>query len=168
MQLALTVRDLGPEDLSDLEWSGGSEHLSAVAEALMATYAGDVVLLVVALDNGRLVGCGGADFRRFPDAASLWMLSVHETFQGLGIGTLLIRALEEKVRERQVPAVRLTVEHDNPLAAALYRRLGYREVGDAIESWPVTGGRTYVTVCTMLELQVGLSCQWTGGMGRSS
>ena len=34
MQLALTVRDLGPEDLTDLEWSGGSEHLNAVAEAL--------------------------------------------------------------------------------------------------------------------------------------
>ena len=80
------------------------------------------------------------------------MLSVHETFQGLGIGTLLIRNLEERVRERGVRAVRLTVEHDNPRAAALYRRLGYREVGDAIETWPVTGDRTYVTVCTVLEL----------------
>jgi ribosomal protein S18 acetylase RimI-like enzyme len=151
MQLALTVRDLGPEDLTDLEWSGGSEHLNAVAEALMATYTGDVVLLAVALDNGRLIGCGGADLRRHADAGTLWMLSVHETFQGLGVGTLLIRALEDRVRERGVPAVRLTVEHDNPRAAALYRRLGYREVGAAIESWPVSGGRTYVTVCTVLE-----------------
>ena len=63
MELALTVRDLEPEDLTDLAWSGGSEHLNAVAEALMATYSGGVVLLVVALDNGRLVGCGGAVFR---------------------------------------------------------------------------------------------------------
>ena len=33
----------------------------------------------------------------------------------------------------------------------LYRRLGYREVGVTVDSWPVSGGRTYVTVNALLE-----------------
>ena len=33
----------------------------------------------------------------------------------------------------------------------LYRRLGYREVGSTLDVWPVAGGKTYVTVCTILE-----------------
>jgi len=42
------------------------------------------------------------------------------------------------------------VEHDNPRAAALYWRLGYRETGTVLDSWPVAGGRTYVTICTVM------------------
>ena len=36
MELRLRFRDLEPTDLSDLDWSGGSEHLGAVAAALEA------------------------------------------------------------------------------------------------------------------------------------
>lgn len=151
MELTLTVRDFEAEDLGDLDWSGEAEHVNAVAEALMASYSGQVVLLVVVLPNGRLVASGGVDFRLSPEAGTLWMLSVHETFQGLGIGTTLITALEDRVRETGLRTARMTVEHDNARAAALYRRLGYAEVGSVLESWPVAGGRTYVTVTTVLE-----------------
>lgn len=150
-QLRLTIRDFEAEDLGDVDWSGGSEHAQALAEALMASYSGQVVLLAVALENGRLVACGGVDFRIAVSAGTLWMLSVHETLQGLGIGTSLIAALEERVRGAGLRTVRMSVEHDNPRAAALYHRLGYREVGSALESWPTAGGRTYVTVTSVLE-----------------
>jgi ribosomal protein S18 acetylase RimI-like enzyme len=90
------------------------------------------------------------DFRRDLDVGRLEMLSVHETFQDLGVGTWLIRALEERVRAAGRSKAELTVEHDNPRAGALYRRLGYREVGSALESWP-SGGGTYVTVTTVLQ-----------------
>ncbi|MET0694380.1 MAG: GNAT family N-acetyltransferase [Propionibacteriaceae bacterium] len=151
MQLTLTVRDFEPEDLSDMEWSGGPEHITALAEALQASFAGDVAMVVVALPNGRLIANGGVDFRKYADAGLIWMLSVHETFQGMGVGTRLIQALEDRVVERGVRKARMGVEHDNPRAAALYRRRGYREVGSTLESWATSGGRTYVTVCTVLE-----------------
>ena len=151
MQLALTVRDLDAEDLADLEWSGGAEHVHAVAEALTAAYQDEVLLLAVALGNGRLVAMGAADLRPYPGAGLLWMLSVHETFQNLGVGTRLVGELEERLRGRGLATARLGVEHDNPRAARLYRRLGYREVGATLDSWPVAGGRTYVTVTTLLE-----------------
>jgi ribosomal protein S18 acetylase RimI-like enzyme len=151
MKLALTVRDLQPEDVGDLEWSGGPTHVDAVAAELEASLAGDSALLVVVLPNGRLAALGGVDFRKGSGVGVLWMLSVHETLQSLGIGTLLIHALEDRARARGCRVARIAVEHDNPRATALYRRLGYVECGSEVQSWPVSGQRTYVTVCRLLE-----------------
>lgn len=150
MKLELTPRDLDFADLGDLEWSGSSAHLTAIAGELAAAADGGLELVVVCLANGRTVALGGVDYRRHPGTGVLWMLSVHETLQSLGIGTLLIRELEDRARRRGCDRVELGVEHDNPRAAALYRRLGYVECGTELDGWPVAGDRTYVTVCTVL------------------
>lgn len=155
VKLPLTVRDLEPADLGDLDWSGGAEHVRAMADALQAGWTGDLVALVVALPNQRLVASGVVDFRPEPGAGVLSMLAVHEHLQSLGLGTRLVAALEKRVRRRGLRRARLSVEHDNPRALALYRRLGYREVGSTVESWPVPGGRTYVTVSAVLEHDLG-------------
>lgn len=151
MKLRLSIRDCDYPDLSDLDWSGGSEHLHAVAAALQASFADEVAVLVVTLPNGRLVGAGGVDFRPDPAAGVLWMLAVHERFQSLGLGRRLVAALEDRVRDRGLAVARLLVELDNPRAAALYARLGYREVGGGLDRWPVAGGQTYVTAVRVLE-----------------
>lgn len=151
MEIPLSFRDLEAADLADLDWSGGPEHLRATAAQLGPAAAGDVALLVGALPNGRLVALGGVDFRPAPGVGLLWLLAVHETLQGLGLGTGLVRALEQRAAERGCQRVRLLVEHDNPRAAALYRRLGYVECGSALDHWPIAGGRTYLTVCTVVE-----------------
>jgi ribosomal protein S18 acetylase RimI-like enzyme len=151
VDLRLTFRDLEPADLSDLEWSGGPEHIRAVAAALEASYAGDVALLVGCLPNDRLIAMGGVDFRPSEDAGNIWMLAVHERFQSLGAGAQLIGALEKKIIDHGRPLARMLVEHDNPRARTLYERLGYSEAGATLDSWPVAGGRTYVTACTIME-----------------
>jgi ribosomal protein S18 acetylase RimI-like enzyme len=151
MELRLGLRDLELADLSDLGWSGGPEHIRAVAAALEASYAGEVALLVGYLPNDRLIAMGGVDFRPAHDAGIIWMLAVHERFQSLGAGAQLIRALEQKIIDHDRPLARMLVEHDNPRARALYERLGYLEAGAALDSWPVAGGRTYVTACTIME-----------------
>jgi ribosomal protein S18 acetylase RimI-like enzyme len=147
----VTFRDLEPDDLTDLDWSGSSVHLTHVAGALGRAYAGEVVLLVGVLPNARLVAMGGLDLAKQDGVGLLWMLAVHEALQSLGIGTALIGALEGRARDAGCVTARMSVEHDNPRALALYRRLGYAAVGSEIESWPVTGNRTYVTVSTVLE-----------------
>ena len=81
MDLRLGFRDLEATDLSDLNWSGGPDHIRAVAAALEASYAGDVVLLVGFLPNDRLIAMGGVDFRTSDEAGNIWMLAVHERFQ---------------------------------------------------------------------------------------
>ena len=151
MELRLRLRDLEPADLSDLDWSGGPEHIGAVAAALEASYAGDVVVLVGCLSNDRLIAIGGVDFRPSEDAGTIWMLAVHERFQSMGAGAELITALEQKIIDHGRSLARMLVEHDNPKARALYERLGYAEAGAALDSWPVAGGRTYVTACTIME-----------------
>ena len=55
MDVRLSFRDLDAADLSDLDWSGGPEHIRAVAVALEASYAGEVGLLVGFLPNDRLI-----------------------------------------------------------------------------------------------------------------
>jgi ribosomal protein S18 acetylase RimI-like enzyme len=166
MKMRLTVRDLEPPDLADLDWSGGPEHLGAVAAAVQASYTGEAGLVVATLDNGRLAGLGAVDFRGEPGSGLLWMLSVHEVLQGLGIGTRLIRALERRIVQAGRSTARIQVEHDNPRARMLYRRLGYREIGSTLDAWPVTGGKTYVTVCTMMERALGPGEPPTGASAR--
>jgi amino acid transporter len=53
-----------------------------------------------------------------------------EELRSRGIGTELVRAAEESARERGLPLVGIGVGRDNPRAAALYARLGYRPVVD--------------------------------------
>lgn len=151
LDLPLTVRQLTAEDLPELDWSGGPEHLRAVADLVSLCWAEEASSLVVALPNGRLVAHGAVDFRAAGDCAELWMLSVHPLLQSLGLGTLLVRALEAQASQRGRVTARLSVEHDNPDARRLYQRLGYAECGSRLEWWPVAGGDTYVTVCTVLE-----------------
>jgi ribosomal protein S18 acetylase RimI-like enzyme len=146
----LTVRELQPEDLGDLDWSGGSHHVDAIASKLQASFAGDAALVVVALPNDRLVATGVVDFTRDPGYGLIMMLAVHETFQSLGLGSIVIEALEQRIREHGRASARIDVEHDNPRAAALYQRLGYRVHGTVLDSWPVAAGRTYVTICTVM------------------
>lgn len=150
VKLRLRFRDLEAADLADLDWSGGTEHLRAVADALGAAYAGDVALVVGGLDNGRLLAMGGVDFRTDPASGRLWMLAVDDRVRGLGVGTSLIDRLEKLIVRRGRRQARLTVELDNPRAAALYRRLGYTETGPALDRWPVAGGRTYVAACVAM------------------
>jgi ribosomal protein S18 acetylase RimI-like enzyme len=152
--LTLTVRDLQPEDLADLDWSGGRHHVDAIAARLQASFAGEAALVVVALPNDHLVATGVVDFTRDPGYGLIMMLAVHETVQSLGLGSLVIDALEKRIRDRGLLVARIDVEHDNPRATALYRRLGYREVGTGLDSWPVAGGRSYVTICIVMIKQL--------------
>lgn len=154
MQITLALRDLEPGDLAELDWSGGPEHLFALAQAWQDSLTGAAVVLVAAPDTGRPVAVGAADFVRYPGAGFVWMLSVHETLQGLGVGSWLVAALEARIAERGLTEARLHVEQDNPRAAVLYRRLGYREAGSTLDHWLVAGGRTYVTVSAVLTHQL--------------
>jgi ribosomal protein S18 acetylase RimI-like enzyme len=155
MKLRVVIGDLGPTELGDLDWSGGAEHVHAVSAAVQASFAGEVTVLRAALANGRSVGLAAVDFRPEPDAGLIWMLAVHERFQSLGLGSRLVRAAERRIAAAGRDRSRLKVEHDNPRARGLYLRLGYRERGAVLDSWPVAGGRTYVTACVLMERRLG-------------
>ncbi|MGW2570896.1 GNAT family N-acetyltransferase [Streptomyces sp. NPDC001537] len=77
-----------------------------------------------------------------------------EHLRSRGIGTQLIRVAEELARERALPLVGIGVGRDNPRAAALYTRLGYRPVTDYLDRYTYVGvdgaERECVDACTFL------------------
>lgn len=154
IEVPLRFRELEPEDLPHLDWSGGPAHLLELARAWEDSVAGDVAVLVGEIGNGHLIACGGVRLRRYPDAAELWILSVAESWQGLGVGSALIGALEDLSAARGHRRVQLSVELDNPDAERLYRRLGYVAHGTRQESWPVDGGGEFVTTTCVLRKEL--------------
>ena len=157
LPVQLDVRAMDFDDLSGLEWSGSSAHLQSLAEALVRAGEGELDLVIITVgrpdrpgQSSRSVACGAVEFVRHPDAGELSMLSVHPEWQSLGLGTILIGACEDRIAGRGRRFARMSVEHDNPRAAKLYRRLGYVADGERVEDWSVGGRRRYVTTCTTL------------------
>jgi len=150
MELDVVFRDLIEADLPGLDWTGGPAHQLYVATTLDAAHAGDVALVVGEVGGWRLVAFGGVDFRTWPDAGRLWMLIVDDAWRHLGVGTALVAALEDRVRDAGLSLARLHVEHDNPQARQLYDDLGYVPIGERTDSWPNdAGGMTTVDVTLM-------------------
>lgn len=55
-------------------------------------------------------------------------ICVDPNFQGKGIGSALIRYVEEYAKQKGYPRVSLVVEHVNEGASRLYNKLGYKEL----------------------------------------
>lgn len=156
LEIPLTIRDLDLGDLPDIEWSGGTSHLAHVAEQMLAAEDGTCRVLGVHLPNGTVIAKGGVRFAEIVDPAppgvdvsdvgELWMLAVRESWQSVGVGTVLITALEQAIQERGRTHAMMGVELDNPRAHALYDRLGYSEYGHTLDGWPVGPRTHYVTV----------------------
>jgi ribosomal protein S18 acetylase RimI-like enzyme len=78
-----------------------------------------------------------------PDAVEISNVHVHPDARGHGVGTALIQAAEERISTRGRSTVTIGVAVDNPRAANLYVRLGYRDTGlrsTARYTYPDTDG----------------------------
>jgi ribosomal protein S18 acetylase RimI-like enzyme len=154
----LTVRDLTAEDLPSCDWSGGRTHLASIARALQRADRGEVDYLAVCPPSGLPVALCGVDYAQNPGAGTLWHLVVHGALQSLGIGTILIRAAEQRIRARGLHRAELRVEENNPRARALYERLGYVAKGSSPDAWdedaPDGSVRRYETVTTLMRKEL--------------
>jgi ribosomal protein S18 acetylase RimI-like enzyme len=133
--LRLEVRDLGPEDLQSCGWAGTATHLAAIARALERARLGEVEYLAACPPSALPMGLGAIDYAKTTGAGTIWMLEVHPALQSCGIGTILIQAAEQRIRDRGLPRAELGVEDSNPRARALYERLGYAAYGSEPDSW---------------------------------
>ena len=150
----VTVRDLGHADLADLRWCGPPSHLRNVSDQLDRAALGEVDYLAVCGPAGLPIAVGGADRVRRAGTGRIYQLAVLPELQSCGLGTLLIGALEDRVRRRGLARVDLGVGEDNPRARALYERLGYVAFGSEVDRWRYQrdDGSTAVVedVCTLL------------------
>lgn len=155
----LTVRDVVATDLDGMTWVGSPTHRRTMAAWLGRVVSGVVDYLCVCGPAGVPLAMGGVGYATRPGRAEIWQLATMPALQSLGLGTLLIGALEDRARERGFPTAMLLVEDDNPRALALYQRLGYAVVGEEIAEWDAedADGRPYRhrTACRVLERSLG-------------
>jgi len=153
--LGLTVRDLVHADLASCGWAGSAHHLDRVAEQLDRRGHGDVDYLAVCARADIPIAKGGVDYRARRGVGTLWQLAVHPALQSCGVGTVLIEAAEQRIRNRGLRQAELGVEEDNPRARALYERLGYRAYDRQPDAWdeqaPDGTLRRHETMCTMMR-----------------
>jgi len=158
VMVPLTVRDLTRADLPSCAWSGPATHLASVAQALDRAGHGEVDYLAVCPPSGLPVAIGGVDYAVTPGAGTLWQLAVHDALRSCGIGTILIRGAEQRIRARGLRRAELGVEEDNPRARALYERLGYVAYGRKPAAWdaeaPDGSITRYETVCTLMRKEL--------------
>lgn len=156
--LPLTIRDLTREDLPSCAWFGSARDLAQLGETLERAQRGEVDYLAVCPPSGLPVALGGIDYTLTPGTGTLWQLTVHGALHSCGIGTLLIKAAEQRIRARSLHRAELAVEESNPRARALYERLGYAAYGRKPEAWDEQAEngsvRRYETMCTLMRKQL--------------
>ncbi|WP_327191686.1 GNAT family N-acetyltransferase [Streptomyces xinghaiensis] len=156
--MPVSVRDLLPRDLPACTWAGSATHLRHVERELARAAVGEVDYLAVTTPVDLPVAIGGIDYQVAEGAGTLWQLAVLPALRSCGLGTLLIRAAEQRIRDRGLRGAELAVEENNPRARALYERLGYVAYGRKPEAWDEEGPdgaiRRYRTVCVLMRREL--------------
>lgn len=153
--LSLSVRELTYEDLASCGWAGTPLHLASVARQLERARCGEVDYLAVCARGDIPIAKGGVDYQVQHGVGTLWQLAVHPALQSCGIGTVLVSAAEQRIRDRGLRYAQLSVEDENPRARALYERLGYLVHDRRPEEWDVQGPdgtpRRHEAMCTVMR-----------------
>lgn len=152
--IPVTVRDLTVEDLPALGGESATK-LAAMAKELERVRLGEADYLAVCPPSGQPVAYGAVDYMKPAGGATLNQLTVLEPLQSCGLGTILIQALEERIRARGLPMAELGVDDAFPRPRRLYERLGYVVSGTELGSWDVNAPDgsviRYETTITLLR-----------------
>ncbi|MCD6487854.1 MAG: ribosomal protein S18-alanine N-acetyltransferase [Desulfurococcales archaeon] len=84
-------------------------------------------LFIVASYNNIVVGyaIGLIEYKNSEKLGHIISIAVRPLYRGLGIGEILMKELERRIRKYFVTYIYLEVEVGNKVAIALYRKLGY-------------------------------------------
>lgn len=93
----------------------------------------------IACDAGRRIA-GFAVFRLTGEDAELLSLAVTRKWRGKGVGGALLQAARQDLRDTAVAHMFLEVEDGNVPALALYRGLGFVEIGKRRAYYPKPDG----------------------------
>ena len=84
------------------------------------------------------------------DEMHLLNITVAPSWQGQGLGRLMLQALADHARECGLASLWLEVRQSNLRARALYRQLGYHEVGLRRGYYPASGRREDAVVMSLV------------------
>lgn len=98
---------------------------------------------LVAVVDGDAVGACWVrttdEYGHIDDATPSFSISLYEQYRGKGIGTAMMRAMLEELRDAGYARASLSVQKENP-ATHLYQRLGFKIIGDGANNteWLMT------------------------------
>lgn len=116
-------------------WTDG-EFVTLLAQNNVFGYA--------AIEAGRpgMLPVGFVLARQAADEAEILTVAVARNYRGLGVGRQLMDAVLRDLHAARVKALFLEVDETNAPAVALYRRLGFTQVGSRPDYYPHGESRT--------------------------
>ena len=139
----IQVRPLVHEDLPALEWNGEFTHFRRLyMEIYQSTYHGKALMWVAELSGLEMVGqifvqldSSRSELADGKTRAYIYGFRVKSHFQGVGVGTRLLKTVEGDLLQRHYKWVTLNVGRHNLEARRFYDRLGYRVVAAEPGKW---------------------------------
>jgi ribosomal protein S18 acetylase RimI-like enzyme len=139
----LSIRPVTKADLPALEWDGEYwMYREMYADLYRNCQAGRTLMWVVDEPAGELIGqafvmlkSGERDAADGDERAYVFSFRVKSGWRNQGIGSFLMRFIEEDLRQRGFKLVTLNVAKENRAAQRLYQRLGYQVIGSRPGTW---------------------------------
>ena len=138
-----SATDLHRVDLDSIAWCGDALHLDIMRQQLDQAVVDGMVMsetLAVRYIDGTVVAKGYVQHLPSLSKSVISQLATHPQLQSLGLGSMLMSALEARVLAQNIRCVELGVEQSNGKARLLYERLGYRFARTAQDSWQAIDG----------------------------
>jgi ribosomal protein S18 acetylase RimI-like enzyme len=137
------IRPLQEKDLLALEWDGEFSHFRRLyADSFIKMQRGDNVMWVADLPGTGIIGqvfiqldCSRPDMANGCDRAYLYSFRVQPAFRNLGLGSRIIKTVEQDLIEKGYNTLTLNVAKDNPRARKLYERHGFLVTGHEPGVW---------------------------------
>ena len=127
------IRLLQESDLPALEWDGEYTHFRRLyADAFQRMQKKLAVHWVAYLPGAGIIGqvfiqltCDRSELADGYNRAYLYSFRIRPAYRNQGLGTLMMKTVENDLRRRRYQAITLNVAKDNYAAARLYQRMGF-------------------------------------------
>jgi ribosomal protein S18 acetylase RimI-like enzyme len=138
-----TIRHLQQADLPALEWDGEYTHFRRVFnDAYLRAIQGYSVLWVAELEGTGIIGqvflqliCDRLELADGHKRAYLYSFRIRPPYRGAGLGTRILKIIEDDLFQRGFSILTLNVAKDNLLAQKLYVRNGFKIVAHEPGIW---------------------------------
>jgi ribosomal protein S18 acetylase RimI-like enzyme len=137
------IRKATRNDLPDLEWGGELTHFRRIfSEVYRHMMSEDALIWIVELNSSSLIGqvfvqllSHRPELADGSSRAYIYGFRIKKEYRNLGIGSHLLRFVEEDLTKRGYRTVSLNVSQKNTGARRLYERFGYRVTGPDPGEW---------------------------------
>ena len=137
------IRHIEKSELPALEWNGEYAHFRRLyKEIYEGVVKGKAIMWVADLNGGSIIGqlfvqlsSARIELANGTNRAYIYSFRIQPPYRDNGLGTHMLRIVEEDLAERGFHWVTLNVARDNPDARRLYERQGYRVIAMEPGNW---------------------------------